>query len=481
MKHFIIATLIFLTIKNVNAIIIRHDIEDKKYKEFGEKYSASVAYVGGCAATLIEKTWLLTAAHCVQGREKQFFTATHLKNKYRIEKIIVHPEFDEKNDELFDIALIQLKDFINTGRPVKLYQADDEQNKPVAFVGRGTYGNGRDGLIRDDYMQRGATNTVSKVTEQVIGFRFDPPKRATTLEGISSRGDSGGPAFINLNSQLYVAGVSSYQEKNGFKEGTYGVMEYYTRVSKNISWLDAVIDNTTAAHIPKHAIIDAIKDNNLTQFKKLTNKQLLENYPILNEMFYQTVILDRIIFAEELITNGININKVTIDQSSLFDFALKYDRTNYFDMLLTKTSGAKSIHKRDSTILPLLVSKFNDDKQLINRVKQVLAQGANIDAKTNSGDTALIVAGWQTNNLELINLLVRHGADLNIPNNNGDTPLMDAAYLGKIEILNYLLQNGADPKLKNKRGKTALDLARNKNNHKASTILDSYGKKDNID
>ena len=73
---------------------------------------------------------------------------------------------------------------------------------------------------------------------------------------------------------------------------------------------------------------------------------------------------------------------------------------------------------------------------------------------------ALIIAGWSTNNFELVKLLVSNGADVNIANNNGDTPLIDAAYLGKLENLRYLLANGADVSLKNNQGKTAFDVAK---------------------
>ena len=90
MKFFIKCTLVFVLImSSANAIIIRHDVDDVKYHQLGEEYSLSLAYVGGCAATLIESTWLLTAAHCVKGKEDNFFTARHHGSVYRIEKIFV--------------------------------------------------------------------------------------------------------------------------------------------------------------------------------------------------------------------------------------------------------------------------------------------------------------------------------------------------------------------------------------------------------
>lgn len=475
MNFFIKCPLVFVLIMgSANAIIIRHDVDDVKYHQLGEEYSLSLAYVGGCAATLIDSTWLLTAAHCVKGKEDNFFTARHHGSVYRIEKIFVHPHFDRENDEANDIALVQLKDPITTGRPAKLYSAEDEKGKPVIFVGRGTYGNGREGLLKDDDIQRGATNTIISVSDQVIGFTFNSGDDATKFEGISSRGDSGGPAFITLDSKLYVAGVSSYQVKVGLKEGTYGVMEYYTRVSTHLNWLKKVLKNTQAVSRPKHLIIEGVKSNDLPQVKQLVDKGVLKNDEILNEAFYQSVVLNRIEVMEELIKQREVIERVTINHSSLFEFALSYNRKDYFDKLLEKTRLDKNIHKQASAVFPLLIAKYSHDKTLIKRVKLVLNQGANINARTSSGDTALIITGWKTKNLKLVRYLVDNGANMNIANNNGDTPLMDAAYLGKTSILAFLLESGADTTLTNRRGKTALDLAQGKKNKEAINLLVSY-------
>ena len=240
LKHLIITALFIAPC--ANAIVIRHDVDEQEYRELGEQYSASVAYIrgGGCATTLIDPEWLLTAAHCVVEREKSITKATHLGVEYPITSIIVHPQFDLANDKVHDIALIQLKRPVVNGSPAKLYTYKNEQGKPVVFVGSGYFGNGLEGITKRNHEQRGATNTIIGTSDIVIKFNFDTPSEASHLEGISGPGDSGGPAFINIDSQLYVAGVSSYQVVNEFEEAHYGVEENYTRVSTYAPWIESV-------------------------------------------------------------------------------------------------------------------------------------------------------------------------------------------------------------------------------------------------
>ena len=455
-------------------MIIRHDVEDQEYLELGEKYSDSMVYVGGCAGTLIDHDWVLTAAHCVKGRERSLVSVQHLGKHYRIENIVAHQEYATEHALYYDVAVIQLREPVKNGKPVKLYHLDDEKGKLVVFVGRGTFGNGRDGKFQNDKKQRGATNTVDNTLDDMISFKFDAPGSATPLEGISGSGDSGGPAFINLNSQLYVAGVSSGQDSRGFKHGTYGVTEYYARVSTHVSWIESELKNAvTATEVPAHPIIDAIKNDGKLDSGQLTFAKAIKNNGIMNEAFYQSVVLNRIAQTEDLITHGANVASVSINQLSLFDFALQHDRIDYLDMLLNRLSTTKNIHDENSAILPQFVSRFYDDPKVIDKVKILLVQGANIDAQAFEGGTAVLLAGWETDNLDLVRVFVEQGADINIPNDNGDTPLIDAADLGKIGILKYLLENGADVNIKNNAGHSALDIANERGHADIIKILSS--------
>lgn len=56
-------------------------------------------------------------------------------------------------------------------------------------------------------------------------------------------GDSGGPALVQHDGDVFVVGVSSTQSTRatGGREGVYGVTEYYVRVSAYADWIDRTI------------------------------------------------------------------------------------------------------------------------------------------------------------------------------------------------------------------------------------------------
>lgn len=231
-----------------NPIVTRHDKTEKEFYADPSDYPGVVQLrlhdltgIVEMEGTFIQKDWIVTAAHGLNSVETNQQIKI-LDSTYTIIKIFVHPDFEGFE---YDIALVQLDRHVSASKPIALFPDTTELGKQITIVGRGWTGTGLTGVIKDDQKFRVATNRVDSVSTHWIKFRFDEPGNLNTteLEGISGPGDSGGPAFIEVNAKKYLAGVSSNQlnEQVGIKEGHYGVIEYYTRVSNYIQWIDKVI------------------------------------------------------------------------------------------------------------------------------------------------------------------------------------------------------------------------------------------------
>jgi len=139
-----------------------------------------------------------------------------------------------------DIALVILAEKVNGTKPAKVFTGGNETGALIHIAGMGDMGNGKTGPQKWDKITRGATNRVDSADAKWIYFDFDEPGAAdvTELEGISGPGDSGGPAFMIINGEKYVCGISSHQKgADRAGRGRYGVTECYSRVSSYAEWI----------------------------------------------------------------------------------------------------------------------------------------------------------------------------------------------------------------------------------------------------
>ncbi len=91
-------------------------------------------------------------------------------------------------------------------------------------------------------------------------------------------------------------------------------------------------------------------------------------------------------------------------------------------------------------------------------VKLLLDRGADVNAKAKDGDTALMSAAGK-GHPEIVERLFNSGADINAKRTDGFTPLMVASSNGRLEILKLLLGKGADVNAKSENGFTPLMVA----------------------
>ena len=78
-------------------------------------------------------------------------------------------------------------------------------------------------------------------------------------------------------------------------------------------------------------------------------------------------------------------------------------------------------------------------------VRDLLEQGASPNAWNDAGATALM---WSVDDINKVKALVARGADVNARSNDGRTPILVAAGIrGNREVLAFLLDHGANPSL----------------------------------
>lgn len=229
------------------AIVVRGDAPIDAVHVEPDDFPDVIALLDGRAVgTLIDESWILTAAHVAQfvGRDNDSRQVSIGRESRRITEVVIHPSWSEDElggQDVFDLALLRLSDPVSGVSPAPLYQDVRELNAVVQLYGWGRTGNGEDeNLVRDGRFRRGE-NRVDAISPR-LRFKFDAPDsdRALLLEAVSGPGDSGGPAFIESEGVRYLAGVSSFQE-DVTAPGIYGVVENYERVSDHVEWIESII------------------------------------------------------------------------------------------------------------------------------------------------------------------------------------------------------------------------------------------------
>lgn len=259
---------------SAHAIVMRHDRDIARYIELGARYP-SVGSVGGqTACTLIAPRWALGAAHTVEdyfnprGEPYILFGG----QRYVVEKMILHPgRVRGSVDAASDLALFKLARPVEGIAPVPLYERDDEPGRIAVIVGYGGVGNGIDGPGEKSKVPLGARNRIEGAFENTLVMLFDAPPLGDDLEGFAGPGDSGCPAFFEVDGKLYLAGVGSFNtgDAEAKTASRYHTLDAFARVSTRRQWIVDTMAADPPSTVPMFGKYVASTDLPKTQAAKI--------------------------------------------------------------------------------------------------------------------------------------------------------------------------------------------------------------------
>jgi ankyrin repeat protein len=111
----------------------------------------------------------------------------------------------------------------------------------------------------------------------------------------------------------------------------------------------------------------------------------------------------------------------------------------------------------------------------LQKVRALIDEGAAIDARSDRGETPLILAILK-GHADVVGLLIARGADVMARNERGLTPLHAAAYSGSADVARLLLDHGAELEDRaNVSGATPLIVAAEENRVAVAELLLARG------
>ena len=119
--------------------------------------------------------------------------------------------------------------------------------------------------------------------------------------------------------------------------------------------------------------------------------------------------------------------------------------------------GAEVNAKNEDGITPFMKAVMYGKRY--NILDFLVEHDADIDAKANNGNTAIMIATINEDK-EMIKYLKNLGADINIQNNEGMNPLLHAVRTGNLQLTKFIVELGADLQRKDKDGRSVMDYGR---------------------
>jgi len=193
----------------------------------------SITWGGFGTGTLIGSRYVLTAAHCGELMEADG-TFELDGDIYLVSAVYVHPDYNATS-LANDIAVVELDEDVEDVEPSSIYRETPYAGQELILVGYGAGGDGDSGQDGTFGVKMVGTTEIDWVTDTLIVWTFDSPNESDTAYG-----DSGGPNFVEVDGELFLAGVTSGGTE---PDSIYGDEAFSTRVDAFADWIDAIVES----------------------------------------------------------------------------------------------------------------------------------------------------------------------------------------------------------------------------------------------